>query len=74
VELLLFPLMLFASFSALAVLLVSAVAVSIWALGSFLRAMFEVPLALLEYKKRRLKREALRVELNRLKRAGGGGW
>lgn len=69
-ELVLYPLLFFGSFGALVILLMSATAAALWILRSFLGAMLDLPLALLEYKKRRLERDALRSDLNRLKRAG----
>jgi len=69
-ELLLDPLMFFASFSAMAVLLASAAAAAMWTVLSFLRAIFGLPRALRELRTRPRRRRALQAELNLLKRAG----
>jgi Flp pilus assembly protein TadB len=57
----------FATFSAMAVLFMSATVATVWAALSFLRAMFGFPRALRELRTRRHDRQA---DLNRLKRAG----
>lgn len=64
------PLLFFASFAALLILLVSAIAVSIWALCDLLRTVFGLPGALIGHRKRRLEQMRLRTDLNLLKRAG----
>ena len=66
-NLLLDPLLFFASFGALAVLLVSATITAVWAAFSFIRAIFRFPRALRELRMRPRDRQA---DLNRLKRAG----
>lgn len=69
-ELLLDPLMFFASFSAMAILLASAAVAALWTALSFLRAIFGLPRGLRELRTRPRKRRALQAELNLLKRAG----
>ena len=69
-DLLLIPLLSFASFSALTVLFASTVAVAIWAARSFFRAIFGFPQALRDLRTRPRDRRVIRAELNLLKRAG----
>jgi hypothetical protein len=66
----LYPLLFFASFSAMAILVASAIAAAIWTVLSFLRAMFGFPRALRELRTAPRDRLAIQAELNRLKRAG----
>ena len=69
-DLLLYPLLFFASFGAMAVLIGSATAAAIWTVLSFLCAMFGFPRALRELRTQSRDRRAIQADLNRLKRAG----
>jgi uncharacterized protein YjeT (DUF2065 family) len=68
--LVLYPLLFAASFGALAILLLSAMTVSIWLAYNFIRAIFGLPQGLRELRTRRVVRRAIQADLNLLRRAG----